>query len=109
MIETSFSQPISITELTEYLKSIITESCRNIWIKGEISNCRISANGHVYFSLKDESAVISAVLFRGRRKKVRFTLEDGAEIIAFGSIDVYRMLFFTLADLCYLHCEKRLS
>src|SRR4029077_16867532 len=55
----------------------------------EISNLRTPGSGHSYFTLKDEGAQISAVLFRGRGRRGRFDLEDGMQVLAFGGLDVY--------------------
>src|SRR5262252_245999 len=59
------------------------------WVEGEISNLRMPGSGHAYFTLKDEGAQISAVLFRGRGRRVRFELEDGMQVMAFGGLDLY--------------------
>jgi exodeoxyribonuclease VII large subunit len=58
-------------------------------VEGEISNLRVPSSGHAYFTLKDEGAQLSAVLFRGRGRRVRFEPEDGMHVLAFGGLDVY--------------------
>jgi exodeoxyribonuclease VII large subunit len=58
-------------------------------VEGEISNLRTPGSGHSYFTLKDEGAQLSAVLFRGRGRRVRFDLEDGMQVLVFGGLDVY--------------------
>ena len=58
-------------------------------MQGEISNLRVPGSGHVYFTLKDDAAQLRAVLFRGRGRRVRFAVEDGMQVLAFGGIDVY--------------------
>ena len=60
-----------------------------MWVQGEISNLRVPGSGHAYFTLKDDAAQLRAVLFRGRGRRVRFALEDGMQVLAFGGIDVY--------------------
>jgi exodeoxyribonuclease VII large subunit len=60
-----------------------------VWVEGEISNLRTPGSGHSYFTLKDEGAQLSAVLFRGRGRRVRFDLEDGMQVLVFGGLDVY--------------------
>lgn len=60
-----------------------------VWICGEISNLRIPHSGHAYFSLKDEKAQISAVMFRGQMRQLKFDLEDGTTLVGLGRISVY--------------------
>jgi len=79
----------SIAELTKKIKFILEENFSNIWVQGEISNCRKATSGHIYFTLKDEAAVIKAVLFRGYQRAVRFELADGLNVIVHGSVDVF--------------------
>ena len=79
----------SVAELTKKIKFVLEENFSNIWVQGEISNCRKAASGHIYFTLKDEAAVIKAVLFRGYQRAVRFELADGLNVIVHGSVDVF--------------------
>ena len=60
-----------------------------MWVEGEISNLRTPSSGHAYFTLKDDAAQLRCVLFRGRGRRVRFELEDGMQVLAFGGLDVY--------------------
>ena len=71
------------------LKAALEETFPGVWVEGEISNLRTPGSGHAYFTLKDEGAQLSAVLFRGRGRRVRFDLEDGMQVLAFGGLDVY--------------------
>jgi exodeoxyribonuclease VII large subunit len=59
------------------------------WVRGEISNLRAQASGHVYFSLKDAGAQLSAVLFRGDAMRQTAKLRDGLQVVAFGEVDLY--------------------
>jgi exodeoxyribonuclease VII large subunit len=79
----------SVTEITKKIQLILEENFSDIWVRGEISNFRIAASGHMYFTLKDTSSVIKAVLFKGYQKNVRFELNDGLTVIAHGNIDVF--------------------
>jgi exodeoxyribonuclease VII large subunit len=79
----------TVSELTERLRAVVEEQFPAVWVEGEISNLRTPASGHAYFTLKDEGAQLSAVLFRGRGRRVRFDLEDGMQVLAFGGLDVY--------------------
>lgn len=60
-----------------------------VWIYAEVSNLRIPSSGHAYFSLKDDKAQISGVMFRGQMKQMKFDLEDGLSIVGLGRISVY--------------------
>lgn len=77
----------TISEITRNIKFILENQLPELWIEGEISNLRTSPSGHTYFTLKDESSQISAVLFKSRRNTV--TLKDGLHIFVFGRITVY--------------------
>ena len=79
----------TVSELTGAIKATLEEGFPMMWVEGEISNLRTPSSGHAYFTLKDEGAQISAVLFRGRGRRVRFDLEDGMQVLAFGGLDVY--------------------
>ena len=79
----------TITELTRRIRQALESQFGNVWIEGEVSNLRRPSSGHAYFTLKDESAQISAVLFKGNQRNVRFALKDGVVVRAFGEISVY--------------------
>src|SRR6056297_486703 len=79
----------SVRELTEKIKSLLEETYPFIWIQGEISNFKVPASSHYYFTLKDEFAQISAVMFRGQNKKLKFLPEDGMHVTGFGRLSVY--------------------
>src|SRR6266581_1563950 len=79
----------TVSELTASIKTTLEEGFPMMWVEGEISNLRTPGSGHAYFTLKDEGAQISAVLFRGRGRRLRFGLEDGMQVLAFGGLDVY--------------------
>ncbi|MDO8477703.1 MAG: exodeoxyribonuclease VII large subunit, partial [Candidatus Rokubacteria bacterium] len=53
----------TVSELTVRLKAALEETCPGVWVEGEISNLRTPGSGHAYFTLKDEGAQLSAVLF----------------------------------------------
>ena len=61
----------------------------HIWVEGEISNYRPASSGHLYFSLKDTDAVLSAVMFRSRAQRLKFEPADGVLVRAHGNISVY--------------------
>jgi exodeoxyribonuclease VII large subunit len=79
----------SVSEITRNIKTLVQGEYPDIWVRGEVSNFRKAASGHIYFTLKDEKAVIRAVLFRGHQQGMKFALEDGMNLIVHGGIDVF--------------------
>ena len=81
----------SVSDINKYIKAIINndQNLRYISVKGEISNLKYGANGHVYFSLKDKESIISVCLFSTYASKLTFKPENGDEVIVLASVDVY--------------------
>ncbi len=79
----------SVSELNAEIKNLLERQFPFIWISGEVSNFSIPSSGHFYFSLKDRSAQIGAVMFRGQNRRLKFNLEDGMSITGLGRISVY--------------------
>ena len=79
----------TVSEITALIKGSLEAEYGNVKIEGEISNFRPSSTGHLYFTLKDNDAVISAVMFRGRAAGLDFRPEDGQLVVATGNISVY--------------------
>jgi len=80
---------VTITELTRQIKQSLETSFPRMWVEGEISNFKHHTSGHLYFTLKDEGAQLSAVMWRSRVANLTFPPEDGMKVIARGSITVY--------------------
>ncbi|MEE4241244.1 MAG: exodeoxyribonuclease VII large subunit [Desulfopila sp.] len=80
---------ISVSELTHSIKSSLELQYRFIHIRGEISNLRTPYSGHTYFTLKDNSSQIRAVLFKGQQKYLSIRLEEGLKVICHGRLSVY--------------------
>lgn len=80
---------LTVSQLTELIKTMLEGSFQSILLKGEISNCKPSAAGHLYFSLKDADCQISAVMFRGAASSLQFVPKDGMLVQAKGKITVY--------------------
>ncbi|MBP5251247.1 MAG: exodeoxyribonuclease VII large subunit [Treponema sp.] len=80
---------LTVSQLTELIRTLLEGSFSFVQIKGEISNFRPSAQGHLYFSLKDNDAQISAVMFRGSAASLKFKPKDGMLVQAKGKISVY--------------------
>jgi exodeoxyribonuclease VII large subunit len=79
----------SVAELTGKIRSLLERDFVRIAVTGEITNLRAQASGHIYFTLKDASAQLSCVLFRGEAKADRSLLEDGRKVILEGDVTVY--------------------
>ena len=79
----------TVSQLTGLIKTMLEGTFPSVQLKGEISNFRPNASGHLYFVLKDNDAQISAVMFRGRASILPFTPKDGMLVQATGSISVY--------------------
>jgi exodeoxyribonuclease VII large subunit len=79
----------SVSGLTAAIKHLLEKNFPIIWIEGEISNFRMPGSGHYYFTLKDDKAGISAVMFAGQHRHLKFIPEDGLKVTALGRISVY--------------------
>ena len=79
----------TVTKLTSLIRDILEGTFPNITLEAEISNYRPNSSGHLYFNLKDEGALIGAVMFRGRASTLSFTPKDGLKVRCTGSISVY--------------------
>ncbi len=79
----------SVTTITALIKRTLENAYTGVEVEGEISNCRPSGAGHIYFTLKDENASLSAVMFKGRTSRLDFEPKDGQLVVASGDISVY--------------------
>lgn len=79
----------SVSEITRQIKFSLENRFPKVWIQGEISNFKQHTSGHLYFTLKDENAQISATMWRSRAQELLFAPEDGMKVIARGRITVY--------------------
>lgn len=79
----------SVQEITGVIKSLFEQHFSSLRISGEISNCRPSSTGHLYFTLKDEKASLQAVMFKGRSWTLGFEPKDGLKVVVSGSLSVY--------------------
>lgn len=80
---------LSVSELTFAVKELLETNLPLVWVRGEISNFVHHGSGHMYFSLKDQDAQLSCVMWRGRNASLFFTPEDGKQVEAFGRVRVY--------------------
>lgn len=79
----------SVSEFTRRVKALLEGGIRPGWVRGEVSNLRAQASGHVYFSLKDAGAQLGAVLFRGDAARQTVRLRDGLQVVVYGEVSVY--------------------
>jgi len=79
----------SVGEITRHIKNHLESAFTGIWIAGELSNLKRPSSGHRYFTLKDDQAQISAVMFQSDARRVRFRPEDGMAVLVWGHITVY--------------------
>ncbi|NUN70614.1 MAG: exodeoxyribonuclease VII large subunit [Bacteroidetes bacterium] len=79
----------TVGELTRQIKGVLELGFPNQWVQGEISNCKHHTSGHLYFTLKDEQAQISAVMWRSRVAQLRFRPADGMKVIVRGNVTLY--------------------
>ncbi len=79
----------SVSEITTTIKLLLEENIPTLWVEGEVSNFKAHYSGHYYFTLKDASSQISAVMWRSRAQQLTFELEDGMKIQALGNVRLY--------------------
>lgn len=80
---------ISVSELNRSVRNLIEQGVGRIWVEGEMSNLARPASGHLYFSLKDDSAQIRCAWFRQRQRAPTINLKDGDHLLAFGKVSIY--------------------
>lgn len=80
---------LTVSQLTNAIKHSLESGFPHIWLQGEISNFKAQASGHLYFSLKDASAQIAAVMFRNEAATLKLMPKDGAQVIVRGELNVY--------------------
>ncbi len=81
----------SVGEINRFLKELIEGNfeLQDIWIRGEISNFTHHSRGHMYFTVKDEEAVIKAVMFAGNNRFLKFVPKNGTKVLVRGAVTVY--------------------
>jgi len=89
--EEAMVQAYSVTQINQYIKNLFIRDriLNNLYIKGEVSNCKYHTSGHIYFTLKDAQGQLACVMFAGQRRGLTFRLEEGQSVIVLGSISVY--------------------
>jgi exodeoxyribonuclease VII large subunit len=83
------SEILSVSELTQQIKTRLETLFPQVKIKGEISNCKRHGSGHIYLTLKDEGAQIPAVVWKTTASRIAVELKDGMDVVAEGRLEVY--------------------
>ena len=79
----------TVREITREIRGLFETAFPGVWVEGEISGFKLHHSGHIYFSLKDNEAVLKAVFFSRFNRGLKFELKDGLQVLCFGKISVY--------------------
>jgi exodeoxyribonuclease VII large subunit len=79
----------TVSEITRDIKLTLEAAFATVWVEGEVSNFNKHSSGHFYFTLKDDSSVLPAAMFKGANKDVKFKIENGLKLICLGRISAY--------------------
>ncbi len=85
----AIASAITVSQLNRQAKTLLEQGLARLWIEGEISNLAKPASGHLYFSLKDDSAQIRAAFFRQRQRGPTIGLKNGDQVVAYGRVSLY--------------------
>jgi exodeoxyribonuclease VII large subunit len=80
---------LTVTELTLRVRDLVEAEFYEVWVEGELSNCRLWNTGHLYFTLKDSSTQIRAIVFKSALRYLKFKPSDGLRVVARGRVSVY--------------------
>lgn len=89
--ESPFPKPrvLSVAQLTRRIEGALAESCSGVWVSGEISEVTRHGSGHIYLTLKDETAQIRGVIWRTTAIRLPFKLQEGQNVLCAGDVEVY--------------------
>lgn len=81
----------TVAQVNSYIKNMFSQDfmLQNIYVKGEVSNCKYHSSGHIYFTIKDAKGTIACVMFAGNRAGLKFRMEEGQQVVVGGSVEVY--------------------
>lgn len=82
-------EAVTVSQLTEQLRSLLEDHFEAVWVQGEIGNLSRPSSGHLYLSLKDEAASLRAVMFRSAASRLTFQPAEGDEVLALGTLSMY--------------------
>src|SRR6056297_3648049 len=80
----------TVSQISNRIKKVLSDFIPSVWVEGEVSNYYRSRAGHVYFSLKDDNALINCVLWSRKADNLSFKIEDGMDMLVFGQITSYK-------------------
>ena len=80
---------LTVSQLTARIRTLLEEQFFEVWVEGELSNCKVWTSGHMYFTLKDRNAQIKGVMFGSSLRLLRFKPADGLRVVARGRVSVY--------------------
>jgi exodeoxyribonuclease VII large subunit len=80
---------LTVSQLTARIRTALEEQFFEVWVEGEISNCKVWTSGHMYFTLKDRGAQIKGMMFGSSLRLLRFKPQDGLRVVARGRVSVY--------------------
>ena len=83
-------QTLSVSSLNEQIKTLLESTFTRVLVEGELSRVTCHNSGHIYFTLKDASSSIKAVMFKGNASKLKFELQEGLKVILDGAITLYK-------------------
>ena len=83
------AEALSVSEVTARVKQTLETTFGDVWVTGEVSNLVRASSGHLYLSLKDDGAVLKAVVWRGTVPTLAIEPADGLEVICHGRLEVY--------------------
>src|SRR3979411_2986942 len=83
------SKVLTVAELTRQIRGALETKFGAVWVQGEISNYKLHPSGHQYFTLKDQRAQISCVIFRNTLIAPSAQVADGAKVQVYGQISVF--------------------
>ncbi|MDH3908927.1 MAG: exodeoxyribonuclease VII large subunit, partial [Gammaproteobacteria bacterium] len=81
--------PITVSQLNRKAKTLLEQGIARLWVEGEISNLSRPSSGHIYLSLKDENAQVSAAWFRQRQRTPAIGFKNGDKVLAYGRVSIY--------------------
>ncbi len=81
----------TVSEITQEIRYLLEGNFADVWVQGEISNYKRHSSGHIYFTLKDKQAQLRAAFFRNKNMRLRFSPEDGLEVVVRGRLSIFEM------------------
>jgi len=81
----------TVSEIARDIKRVLEQFIAPVWIEGEVSNFTVNRIGHIYFSLKDQTAVLNCTIWRSHSLSIPFQIVNGMRLIVFGNVTTYAM------------------